>query len=69
MNTNAELEWFAEFVLGVVDEKGKSQIFKAANERYDQIAKAVEKNPMAPSSIAERVLEWFLDAYCIEVAR
>lgn len=62
---NAELEWFASFVCEAVGPDGVKKITQAANERYDQIVAAVEMNPLAPSSIAERVLEWVLNSDAI----
>lgn len=60
---NDEAIWFLEFVIGVLGEDANRKITEAAYKRMNEIVQLIAKNPAGPSTIAERVLEQYLEEY------
>lgn len=60
MDENA-YSWLVDFILGCLSDDEKKRITAEAEKRYSKIAEMVERNPLSPSTIAERALEHYLN--------
>lgn len=60
---NDEAQWFLDFVIETLGEDVNQKLTQEAERRMDKIVESIKRDPLAPSTIAERVLEWYLENY------